>query len=55
MKALGASGGGCVIVLAPADRVAAVRAAISPLGELLSWCVATAGVRVQASMEPAVG
>src|SRR5581483_3156356 len=32
-KALGASGGGCVLVIAKSDRVAQVRAAIAPLGE----------------------
>jgi D-glycero-alpha-D-manno-heptose-7-phosphate kinase len=49
LKALGASGGGCVIVLAPTDRVAAVRAAVSPLGELLPWRVATEGVRLESA------
>ena len=43
-KALGASGGGCVLVFAAADRVADVRAAISPLGELLDYTIDEDGV-----------
>jgi len=46
-KALGASGGGCVLVCSPMDRTDAVRAAASSLGEVLTWRVATEGVRVQ--------
>jgi D-glycero-alpha-D-manno-heptose-7-phosphate kinase len=42
-KALGASGGGCVLVLAPADAVERVRAAIAPLGALLPATVDTRG------------
>jgi len=38
-KALGASGGGCVLVIAGTDQVDAVREAISPLGELLSFAI----------------
>jgi D-glycero-alpha-D-manno-heptose-7-phosphate kinase len=43
-KALGASGGGCVLVIAAANRVAQVRAAIEPLGEMLPFTVAKDGV-----------
>jgi D-glycero-alpha-D-manno-heptose-7-phosphate kinase len=43
-KALGASGGGCVLVIAAMNRVAQVRAAIEPLGELLPYTVAKEGV-----------
>lgn len=43
-KALGASGGGCVLVIAAADRVDSVREAITPLGELLSFGVDEHGV-----------
>ena len=39
MKALGASGGGCVIVFAPNDRVDDVARAVAPLAELLPWGV----------------
>jgi D-glycero-alpha-D-manno-heptose-7-phosphate kinase len=46
-KALGASGGGCVLVCSPMDRTDAVRAAAGTLGEVLTWRVATEGVRVQ--------
>src|SRR5207244_13392694 len=34
-KALGASGGGCVLVIAARDRADAVRDAIAPMGHLL--------------------
>lgn len=44
MKALGASGGGCVIVFAPEHAVTAVAGAISPLSTLLKWRVDTRGV-----------
>lgn len=43
-KALGASGGGCVLLLARADRVAEVRAAVEPLGEILPFTIAAHGV-----------
>lgn len=43
-KALGASGGGCVLVMAARDRVDAVRAAIAPLGEILPYTIDTTGV-----------
>jgi len=43
-KALGASGGGCVLVIAGEHRVDAVRQAIAPLGELLSFKIADNGV-----------
>jgi D-glycero-alpha-D-manno-heptose-7-phosphate kinase len=43
-KALGASGGGCVLVIARGDRVGAVREAVAPLGELLSFSVDQNGV-----------
>lgn len=47
MKALGASGGGCVMVIAPDDRVDTVTAAIAEYGELLPWRVAHSGVIVE--------
>jgi D-glycero-alpha-D-manno-heptose-7-phosphate kinase len=43
-KALGASGGGCVLVIARGDRVEEVRAAVSPLGDLLPFKIDTTGV-----------
>lgn len=43
-KALGASGGGCVLVIARANRIEQVRAAVEPLGELLSFKIDTTGV-----------
>ncbi|MCA0375195.1 MAG: hypothetical protein LCH84_05975 [Gemmatimonadetes bacterium] len=48
-KALGASGGGCVLVLAAASRVAEVWSAAASLGEPLAWRVAREGVRVERS------
>lgn len=47
-KPLGASGGGCVVVIAPADRVEAVHAAAMALATPLSFTVATTGVQVEA-------
>lgn len=46
-KALGASGGGCVLVCSSIEQAPAVRAAAATLGEVLDWQVATDGVRVQ--------
>jgi D-glycero-alpha-D-manno-heptose-7-phosphate kinase len=43
-KAMGASGGGCVFVLATEDTVEAVRAAIQPLGEPVPFSVDTVGL-----------
>jgi D-glycero-alpha-D-manno-heptose-7-phosphate kinase len=43
-KALGASGGGCVLVVARTDRVDAVRESIAPLGELLPYTIDVDGV-----------
>jgi D-glycero-alpha-D-manno-heptose-7-phosphate kinase len=48
-KALGASGGGCVMALAPADAAPAVRRAAASLGDVLDWRVATTGVQVHLS------
>lgn len=48
-KALGASGGGCVLVLSSADDAAAVRAAVADLGTVLPWRVALGGVRVESA------
>ena len=46
LKALGASGGGCVIIFAPDDRVEAVTRAIAPMAKLLAWRLDAAGVDV---------
>jgi D-glycero-alpha-D-manno-heptose-7-phosphate kinase len=43
-KALGASGGGCVLVMARADRVDAVRKSVESLGEVLPFTLARDGV-----------
>jgi D-glycero-alpha-D-manno-heptose-7-phosphate kinase len=43
-KAHGASGGGCVLVIARDDRVSAVRSAIEPLGALVPFSIALRGV-----------
>jgi D-glycero-alpha-D-manno-heptose-7-phosphate kinase len=48
-KALGASGGGCVLAIAPDDRVDAVRAAMAALAEPLDFAVDRAGVTVDAA------
>ena len=47
LKALGASGGGCVIVFASHGEQKRVRAALSSLAELLPWRVAPDGVVVR--------
>jgi len=44
-KALGASGGGCVLLIAREGRSEEVRTAVAPLGELLSFAVDEYGVR----------
>jgi D-glycero-alpha-D-manno-heptose-7-phosphate kinase len=43
-KALGASGGGCVLLIARRDRVDQVRAAVEPLGEILPFSIDVDGV-----------
>jgi D-glycero-alpha-D-manno-heptose-7-phosphate kinase len=45
-KALGASGGGCVLVIAATDCSAAVKAALEPMGTMIPFRVSRAGVRV---------
>lgn len=47
-KALGASGGGSVLVCSPADHTPRIQAAAATLGAVLSWRVARDGVRVGA-------
>ncbi len=47
LKALGASGGGCVIVFADDAHVEAVAHAIAPFAELLSWRVDARGVMIE--------
>jgi D-glycero-alpha-D-manno-heptose-7-phosphate kinase len=44
-KALGASGGGCVLVIAGGEHIATVRDAISGLGEVLSFSIDERGVQ----------
>jgi D-glycero-alpha-D-manno-heptose-7-phosphate kinase len=43
-KALGASGGGCVLLIASADAADRVRAAVSPLGDIVSFGVDEIGL-----------
>jgi len=45
-KALGASGGGCVLAIAPVGRMDEVRRAVGEMGEVLTWRVARRGVVV---------
>jgi D-glycero-alpha-D-manno-heptose-7-phosphate kinase len=49
MKALGASGGGCVIVFADDDAVEAVKLAVQPFATVMEWGVAREGVTVARS------
>ena len=43
-KAMGASGGGCVLVIAGEDNVERVREAVAPLGTILPFCVDLGGL-----------
>jgi D-glycero-alpha-D-manno-heptose-7-phosphate kinase len=43
-KALGASGGGCVLMVAPESRADSVRAAVAPMGTEITYTVDTMGV-----------
>ena len=43
-KALGASGGGCVVLIAGADAIDDVRAAVSPLGDIIPFAVDETGL-----------
>lgn len=46
LKALGASGGGCVMIVSEAADVDRVAEAVSPYGEILPWRIAMTGVEV---------
>jgi D-glycero-alpha-D-manno-heptose-7-phosphate kinase len=48
-KAMGASGGGCVLIIARAGRESAVRAAVERLGSILEFDVDTRGLAVARS------
>jgi D-glycero-alpha-D-manno-heptose-7-phosphate kinase len=45
-KAMGASGGGCVLIMAPASDTERIRSAIAPLGEMLDFGLDMDGVTV---------
>ena len=46
LKALGASGGGCVMIVSDADDAPRVAEAVAPFGEILPWRIAARGVEV---------
>ena len=46
-KALGASGGGCVLLIAADTTVAAVRDAVAPLGELVRFAIDLTGLTTE--------
>ncbi|MGH7719578.1 MAG: hypothetical protein ACREON_12145, partial [Gemmatimonadaceae bacterium] len=46
-KALGASGGGCVLVIAPEERAPEVREAVARVGQLVAFAVDREGVAVE--------
>jgi D-glycero-alpha-D-manno-heptose-7-phosphate kinase len=52
-KALGASGGGCVLLVAPHGGEARVREAVATLGEVMEWRVDEQGVTVGPGVEGA--
>ena len=45
-KAMGASGGGCVLVISKADSIAPVRAAVEPLGTVLNFTLDEQGLDI---------
>ena len=45
-KAMGASGGGCVLVIAKADKLAEVRSAVEPLGTVLPFALDKQGLDI---------
>jgi D-glycero-alpha-D-manno-heptose-7-phosphate kinase len=51
-KALGASGGGCVVLFAGAAGADRVRAAVAPLGEILFFEIDDRGLAVTARRDP---
>jgi galactokinase/mevalonate kinase-like predicted kinase len=50
-KALGASGGGCVLAIAADGREDELAAALAPLGERLTYAIDTEGFEVVAVLE----
>jgi D-glycero-alpha-D-manno-heptose-7-phosphate kinase len=46
-KALGASGGGCVVVIARDAVVDRVRAAVAPLGEIVPFAIDEVGLAIE--------
>jgi D-glycero-alpha-D-manno-heptose-7-phosphate kinase len=50
-KALGASGGGCVLLIARAGEAEKLRAAVAPLGQILEFGMDTEGVTLQQTEE----
>ena len=52
-KAMGASGGGCVLILSRPGMRADVRAAVRPLGDILEFDVDYDGVTIVPSTVPA--
>jgi D-glycero-alpha-D-manno-heptose-7-phosphate kinase len=46
LKALGASGGGCVMIVSDADDAPRVAEAVAPFGDVLPWRIAARGVEV---------
>ena len=51
MKALGASGGGCIVAIARDGREDELARALAPLGERLTWSVDHGGFQVIAAMD----
>ena len=50
-KAMGASGGGCVLIIAGADNVDRIRDVVRPLGEILDFRVDEEGVAIESAKQ----
>ena len=50
-RAMGASGGGCVLVIARSDSVEAVRSAVGPLGRILDFTLDDQGLEIVSTSE----
>jgi D-glycero-alpha-D-manno-heptose-7-phosphate kinase len=45
-KAMGASGGGCVLIVARSDRIEGIRDTLTPLGDILDFDIDVDGLKI---------